>query len=89
MRNGDRRCSCRRHADLGRIRDILGHVFFARQLPDHVTIRERQILLRGLVMHVPHGNGFGCSTYCLTGRGEEILMELDNRRTTRRKEAVK
>jgi hypothetical protein len=54
-----------------------------------MTIRERSLVLRSLVMHVPHGNGFGCPTYCLTWRGQEVLLELDTNRTTKRKEAVK
>jgi hypothetical protein len=89
VRNGDRRCSCRRHADLGRIREILSHVLVCRELPEFMTIRERSLVLRSLVMHVPHGNGFGCPTYCLTWRGQEVLLELDTNRTTKRKEAVK
>ncbi len=89
MRNGDRRCRCRRHADLARVRDILSHVLVSRELPDYLTIRERSLVLRSLVLHLPHGNGFGCPTYCLTGRGHEVLMELDTHRTTQRKEALK
>ena len=88
MRNGDRRCRCRRHADLARVRDILSHVLFCRDLPEYVTIRERKVL-RSLVLHLPNGNGFACPTYCLTGRGHEVLMELDTHRTTQRKEALK
>jgi hypothetical protein len=89
MRNGERRRSCRcAHADLGRVRQILAHVFFRRELPDGITAKERTLLVGKLVYHVPHGNGFGCASYCLTGRGEEILMELDTRRTTQRKEAM-
>lgn len=89
MRNGERRCRCRRHADLARVRDILSHVLFCRDLPNYVTVQERRLMLRSLVLHLPHGNGFGCPSYCLTGRGREILMELDTHRTTQRKEALK
>lgn len=89
MRNGERRRSCRcTHADLGRVRHILHHVFFCRQLPEGITMREKALVVGKLVCHLPHGNGFGCPSYCLTGRGEEILMELDTRRTTQRKEAM-
>jgi hypothetical protein len=74
---------------LARVRDILSHVLVCRELPDYLTMRERSLVLRTLVLHLPHGNGFGCPTYCLTGRGYEVLMELDTHRTTQRKEALK
>jgi len=74
MRNGERRSGCRcAHADLGRVRQILAHVFFRRELPDGITAKERTLL----VYHVAHGNGFGCPTYCLSERGRQILIELD------------
>jgi hypothetical protein len=33
-----------------------------------------------LVYRVPHGNGFGCPTYCLSGRGQEVLIGLYEKR---------
>jgi hypothetical protein len=87
MRNGERRSGYRcGHANLGRIRGILIHVFFRRQLPDGITTRERTLLIGKLIYYVPHGNGFGCPTYCLSDRGREILMELG--RETKRKEVM-
>lgn len=62
------------------------HVFFRRQLPNGITPRERTLLIGKLVYYVPHGNGFGCPTYCLSDRGREILMELG--KETKRKEVM-
>lgn len=78
MRNGERRSGCRcAHADLSRVRQILAHVFFRRELPDGITGKERTLLVGKLVYYVPHGNGFGCPTYCLSERGRQILISLD------------
>jgi hypothetical protein len=84
MRNGNGRrasdkCSCR-HADLGRMREILNHVFLCREIPKFVSRQEKNLILGKLVYRFQHGNGFNCPTYCLTGRGKELLIGLYEKR---------
>jgi hypothetical protein len=72
-------CQCG-HVNLGRMREILNHVFLCKQLPSQVSRREKSLILGKLVHKFTHGNGFNCPTYGLTGRGEEVLIELYERR---------
>jgi hypothetical protein len=82
MRNGNgRRASDKcNHANLGRVREILNHVFLCREIPKFVSRQEKSLILGKLVYRFPHGNGFNCPTYCLTGRGEELLIDLYEKR---------
>jgi hypothetical protein len=79
MRSGNCRCGCRLHADPRRIRTILNHVFIRRQLPSFVSITDKELIVGKLVRKDNQGNGRTGSTYCLTGRGEEVLISLYER----------
>jgi hypothetical protein len=62
------------------MREILNHVFFHRELPSFVSRQEKTLIVGKLVSRFQHGNGFNCPTYCLTGRGEELLIDLHEKR---------
>jgi hypothetical protein len=62
------------------MREILNHVFVCRKLPESVSKAEKTMIVGKLVYRVPHGNGFGCPTYCLSGRGQEVLIGLYEKR---------
>lgn len=89
MRNGERHQSCRcHHAQIGRVIEILNHVFYCRKLPDGITVREKTLIVGKLVWQIPHGNGFGCQSYCLSERGRQILVELGSSEKPKLKEVM-
>jgi hypothetical protein len=65
------------------MREILHHVLIRREIPNFASRTEKTLILGKLVHRMPHGNGFNSPTYCLTGRGEEVLINLYEKRRIR------